>query len=845
MNKGIIIKASIMLGFFAVVLGLAYGCSVVKDNEKTPMLSNPDDVYLTVNDITVTNQDLWDLMKVKDGLNYLTQYTEEEMLKDTITSLTDDEIEEMITLMIYGTLDEYQLQEIKDDPELDEDYQEQFRQSLVVLGFDASNPEDRREFAELATAKRKVTKEYILNANSDDELAVTAEKVESYYTDNYQGNSCVLDVRFSSNDEANLVLKEFNLVPNFEGGLGKYIGSDPIEDVAVDDFTLDNTVLLDEDAAFNEYIKLYNYMNPSDSPIAESIEYADFCANYADEFNHNFEEMGQGRSASEPIMTFRNYIFNILGLGEDDQRYAYQVQSVGNFSVLAFKITENDAPDFEDLTANRVAEIRDEYVDTQINQANITKIINQMKEEIEFELFDPIFKLQYEFNNQTDSSFDNDGSATVVATFGDLEITVDELFDYMAGNIGTYYSIELVKSRYLINSQFYEDTYGDNKDFLENKSDKMVEHRNELRTMKQTFSANGYQQYGFSSEEFTWKEFLVLAFGAENESDVIRDLFVVGSLQPYMVVDTIAYEQAEDFIQDQFDNYFSLNTKHLLLYLDLDKDFTPDDFDEYLENLSEAEHATYNSLKIDFQNLILDRIDAGKSLKEIEAEFQDSLIGDETNEFAKFKAAGFYIMQEDLVPPSSQQQQQQQQQQKTSLNYNNTKAFDEAFVDGLKRIYDDYVAAKNSSAEEMNEYYDDQLTQSSFGLHYLHVSEGDNFDQPMAQFNNEGSYSDGSSNESNIPNKSQVNLYIEIKFAGLTGTNTDEILPDNVYKSLENYYRPLLDAYYSSTGYSIVATEFLLDNNVEYTLNDSENINYLENLLDEFYSINFPEEFIR
>ena len=88
MNKGVIIKVSVLFGFFAIVFGLAYGCSSIKDNDVTPQISNGSANYLTVGDITITNQELWETMKISDGITYLTQYIEEQLLATYISGVT-------------------------------------------------------------------------------------------------------------------------------------------------------------------------------------------------------------------------------------------------------------------------------------------------------------------------------------------------------------------------------------------------------------------------------------------------------------------------------------------------------------------------------------------------------------------------------------------------------------------------------------------------------------------------------------------------------------------------------------------------------------------------------------
>ena len=49
----------------------------------------------------------------------------------------------------------------------------------------------------------------------------------------------------------------------------------------------------------------------------------------------------------------------------------------------------------------------------------------------------PYMQLQYQFDEGV--TFDNDGSSTLIATFGDTEITADDLYEYMELTKGGYY----------------------------------------------------------------------------------------------------------------------------------------------------------------------------------------------------------------------------------------------------------------------------------------------------------------------------------------------------------------------------------------------------------------------
>ena len=834
MNKSILIRGSIIMGIFLVIIGAAVGCSMIEKEDTTPQISNPDDVYLHLDDFDVTKQELWEVMKNVDGLGYLMDYVDEIILKDYIDAITQDEVDEEVLLLTYLTEDEEKIAEIQADDEINQEYIDAFRQNLVIMGYDPDDSGDLREFVELSIAKVKYLEDYVSTANAGSIYEIDAEDVENYYVQTEYNDSCVVEVRFSSANEANLVFDLFNLVPNYNTGFGDYVGADPIEDVSSEDFDEDNTNQLTDDEVFTKYVEMYNYMNPWMPQIPTNISQDDYCADYSDIATYSFSEMVEGKVQGDPNIDYAMYLFDTLDLTKEDIiRYSYNVQSLGNFSIISYKVAEEPRTDFEDLTAHRGAEIMDELAGFFITEANIESVMQEKRDEVGLEIFDPLMKLKYEFDTQI--SYDNTGHDEIIATFGDVEITADDLFDFMEEKVGTFYSIEITKVKWLIQSDEYEAIYGEERDYMNNKSDEMALHRDELRNIKSIFGSDGYASYGFSSNNYTWEEFLFLAFTATSENAVLEQLFVVGEVEPSLIYPTLSYDSAEVYIQDLADNYFSLNVNHVLMYVDFDLDFEPDSFDDMIEDFSVLEAAEFNALKVAFENLILDKYNNdGLTTEEIVDEFEDSLIADPANEWAVFKQYGFNIMGEPLSLDGG------------SLNYVNSAMLDENFKDSLKRIYDTYVRPEN---EDMVEYVDTQLTTTDFGFHLIIATPGTGFVQPTAVFEidteNPDAYSDGAANDSLTPSESQILLYNEIKFAELEGIQADIILPNNVYQAIEEYYLTMFNSYFTQTGYSLVATQYILDNNGEYTTNDAHHIALLEDILDALYSINFPEGYVR
>ncbi|MBN2604792.1 MAG: hypothetical protein JXR62_03065 [Bacilli bacterium] len=831
MNKGNIIRASIVMGIFLVILGAAYGCSLIKSDGKAATVSNGDSIYLTLDDMTITKAELWDTMKRVDGLDYLIDYVDAHILADYIAGITQDEIDKEVLYLTYLTESEDLIAEIQADADLNQDYLDSFDQNLIILGYDPTNPEDIRSFVELSIAKTKMAKEFVAASVDGDKYYISEETYQDSYDKDTYGDVCALEVRFSNATEVKNIFNQFNLVMNFDTGIGAYIGTVPIADVANDEFTTENTTKLNAEEAFSTYVMLYNYMNPWADQLPTDITMEDYCANYADIAVYNYEEMTKDRSTGDPNIALANYLFTTLDeTATDAVRFSYSTQTFSTSLSMAFKVSAEEVTPYADLSAADLAAFKADFIDNYVTDTVVNYILGLKREEAGLEIFDYHLKLKYEYNNGI--TFDNKGSETVVAKLGTLDITADELYSYMEARLGAFYSIELIKEKVLLASDTYEELYGDDYDYLTNKSEEMVAHREELRTMKTYFSSNSYASYGFSSSEYTWEEFLFLAFSAQSEADVIEQLFILGNLQPDLIFPTINYNSFSDYIQKQIDEYFSLDVNHLLIYVDFNKDFEPDSFDDLKAAFTPEELIEYNALKVAYQNLVYSKIDEGLSFTEIVTEYKTGLIDDPENEWAQFKAYGFLIMEENLSSTDS-------------LNAGNTTSYDEAFVASLKRIYDVYTRPENV---DLDEYLDTQLTVSDFGIHLILATPGSGFDQPSAKFElnaaNSEDYTTGYDNEGMVPTAEQVNLYMAIKFAATKEVQTDVILPDSVYKAVDAYVSTIYDAYFTQTGTSIAVTNYMLANSPVYGPASTQQVSNLEDILAVLYAVNFPEEFV-
>ncbi len=838
MNKSILIRGSIIMGLFLAIIGAAVGCSMIQKDDAEPQISNKEDVYLTLTDFDITNQELWEIMRNVDGIDYLMEYMDELVLADYISEITQDEIDNEVILLTYKTDDEEILETIQEDPELEAGFVDAFRQNMIVRGYDPDSADDLRSFTELNIAKKNMAKDYILDAQAGSTYELLEDDIKSYYEFVYFNDACAVTVRFSSPAEASAVFDKFNIVPNYNLGLGEYFGPVDIELVSAGDFNNLNTTQLNDDQVFTKYIELYNYMNPWMPQIPTDITQADYCIDYSDVAINVQKDLIGNSEAGDPNIEYANYLFGTLDLeNQETIPYSYNVQSIGDQSLLVYKVSQEVRTDFEDLTAHKIAELRDELIDLYITDDLITNIMSELYLEEGLEIFDPILKLQYQFNFGVE--YDNDGDSSIIATFGDTDITADDLYTFMEARIGTFYSAEISKVKRIILSDEYEEVYGSSRDYMKNTSDKMKEHRDDLRDMKTIFGSNGYAQYGFSSSTYSWEDFLYLAFGATSENQALELLYAIGTLQPVFIYPSLNYDSVAPYMQEQIDNYYSLRVDHALIFVDFDNDFKPDSFDDLLASLDANELIEYNALKVAFEDLIIDKYTNDEmSLADIVIEYKDGLIDDVDNEWAQFKAYGFQIMSETLSL------QDDQGNPIYTLNYLNSSTLDQNFINSLQRIYNAYTETQNTLRPE---YVDDRLTVTDFGLHFIVAAKGDGFDQPTALLSVEDAegFTDGSQGQTMLPSESQFDIYNEIKFAEIQNAQADGMLPSSVYAALDAYYLSVFNAYFGQTGYSLNTIEYMLSGSLVFGTNSSESILFLEDILEALYSINFPEGFVR
>lgn len=859
MDKKMLLRAGIIIGIFISILGLAYGCSVQQANKvKTPSISNPDDVYATIGGYEITNQILWDEMKGTEGYAYLEQYIDDLTIADYIDLVTDQDVAEEIEYITYQTKDQEVIAEIQADAELNQGFIDVFNNRLLASGFDPLNADDRRTYVETGIAKFNFVKEYLLIAEGEDTLAVSETEVSSYYAQTVYEDACVINIRFNSADEAENVLNHFNLVPDFEGTMALYLPGD-LTEAYVEDLTIDfisaetaedgETVNVEElhyKDVFDYYIKMLNYMNPWEDQIDENIKMANYCNEYADRAVMNFDEMVEGGSVGESLFDLAIYTFTTLDLEKDEPvRFSDSVQAFGQENMLVFKVAQEESVSYTKLTDAEKLAVKETMIDNTISSSIISQVLDALRAEEDLVIVDPDMGLLRQIENSEE--FDNGGSETIVAKYGDMKITADTLFNYMKEKAGMFYAVDIAKRRTLVYSDLYTDLYGSSHNYLKSNNELIKDYFKSLTLYKSQYNGGAYIANGVDPSEVSWSEFLYAAFGADNEPDVVERIFVYPTLIiPYINSSLVNFESALPYITEQYDNYFSIETSHLLIYVDFDNDFVPDDYSDYIAAFTPEELDAYVAIKIEFENILdtkLDEVDM--TFEKIVAEFNDSLLSDDDNVWKNIQAYGFRIETESSL----------------TVNYNTADALDLEFLSDVMELIESYNMTANEAAEYL---YHPSLTTSDFGIHKIKGEKGTAFVTPSAKFEETDAdapeFSVGSENANDLPTKEQYMLYAQIKYAELIGEETELSIPESVALAIDTltYLRDseannIIDKTYyvnsstmASAGLNIALLESLLSNNeVQFAADNAAILVKLEGILASTYFSTFPESYIK
>ena len=803
----------ILIAFLAIFLGVSIiGCG---DDETTteetpneseiPTLSNPDKVFLSTDDYSVTYGELYDEVKINDGLNQLLNLVDTDLISDFISAVTDTEIENRILVLTYGT----------DDPEeiaaftVDETValERAYADSMYLLGYTTEVLEE--DYVRLVVARENYSVNQMVDESSVDEPWYAGpESVAEYFSVNYQYDMNTIKIRFMSESDAKAVLRNFDLVSK-DGALKLYTGEIPLEEVPSSQLDETNTTDLSAAEVLEQFIVLYNYVYgdyrdvvETDATLETLLANEDLTAEYS--------------LLAEANASLSTFVYDSLGTykdfttSENDLLYYtyepvkyYSSSDTSYYMILNLEKTEKpDVTEFEGTKADLVAligqDIYDE-VEQQIIDLNLSAtsfVSNRMaalRGEHDFDIYDYYLGMDYSMT-YSDYEVNEDGHATLVAKYDSVEISADDLFTFAFNINAPLYTVYAIQSKAVF-AEHYEDIYCSGADVceldvLENTSEKMIEHQEAFLSLEEQFNSSFYAGY------YTFDEYLYLAYGVQDYYSMIYDYYVTSTLQPFVIYDEITNNNYDiinylmELSQPYYDNYFSLDVEHVLIYLDRDENGSPDDYNKFYSSL---EDTTDYDIKLgDFEQAIRTYLDDSEnSMTSLVLDFKKAKRTDVT--WGEFKVYGFYLLTENIG----------------ELTYNiSVSTYETPFVDTLIDMYLAYNTEANENAEFL---FATALTETSYGLHLIKAEKGVDFEKPSALFTMtydddlEPNYLEGVVNTTDELTFEQLKIWADYRFTVIATGNgdleeiyglTQPAMPSSLLDAIETYFQDIYDSSY-------------------------------------------------
>jgi len=813
---------SLILGASVVACGGEETTDIVTPNDSLiPEISNPSMTFLENDLYSVTYGDLYEVVKVNDGLNQLLLMVDSDLLADYLTAVTDEEIEERTEKLTYGTNDQEIINNLTDKEKAD--FEKAFVDGMYMLGY-AENPED---YVRIVVARENYSVELMFDEASVDEAWYAGPTaVADYYESQYYYDVNTIKIRFLSEADAKSVMRLFNLVSK-DGELKLYTGTVPIDQVPSTGLNETNTVSLTDDEILAHFIELYNYVYGTyRDTLAEDATLEDLLAN---------EDLIISRDTLTAANTsLDNFVYDTLGsleayLSGDDTKLYYTYAPVKYYSnddtsyymILNLSKTEKvDVEDFEGTEADLVEligqdiydELEQEIVTTNLDTSSfVSARIIELRQAHSFNIYDYYLGIDYQASDN-DFVIDEEGHETILASYDDVEITADQLFTY-AMNVNAPMYIIYASQAKAAKAAHYEDVYCLNDDVCEynvedNDSEKMLEHYDDLASLETQFDASYYASY------YTFDEYLYLAYGVRSEYEMISNYYVVSTLQPLFIYDQIMENQYAileyllELGQPYYDNYFSLNVEHLLIYVDRDEDGAPDDYNDFYAELEDQ--AAYDLMLSSFDTAIRTYLeDEDNDFETLITEYNKASRQDAV--WGTFKLYGFNLITESLG----------------EMTYNNSVGvYEDTFVDSLVTIYQQYLTDEYKNEEYI--FYDG-LIETSYGKHIIRAEQGTAFERPSALFTmtyddeNNAEYLEGMVNLNDALTFEQLHIYADYRFTVVAYGNGDfeaiygltrPDIPNSVETAIKAFYDDLYDALYVVGYMNYIVINQLLDSTI-------------------------------
>jgi hypothetical protein len=471
---------------------------------------------------------------------------------------------------------------------------------------------------------------------------------------------------------------------------------------------------------------------------------------------------------TEVVLTYR------ISFNGETRSGALTIQVLASGNTVEVTPTGDTEVTFETILDD--VEIYDQLtytlIDAQLQSTNaaspISTYLVKLRQTYGFKIYDRFVGVGYTKVDK-DYSYQTRGSKTLLATLSgrpgyedeEIEFSADTFYEYALTKNSALYVMYASQFKELVRTSYFTHLFGTQTDLTKNKSDQMRNIVNYVDSIKQYYPylKQLYESYNLSFPYASFTDYIYSEHnGAKTEYDLIRNS-VVSTLQSYIIMESVddldIVELMYPTIEEYYDNYFSLNVNHLLIYFDFDEDGKPDDYFAYIDSLSDIETDEYETTLASLENEIrLYLGETGNTFTTLKTAYANATREHET--WGTFKQKGFQIMNQSLNTVDSESVSH-------SLTYSGEygvkDTYVQEFVDALIALYADYTLPQNSGLSEMMS----QLVDTVNGSHIILVTKGDDFERPSARFVESDPsnpvYSTGIVNEADKPTLAQIQLY--------------------------------------------------------------------------------------
>lgn len=588
---------------------------------------------------------------------------------------------------------------------------------------------------------------------------------------------------------------------------GNKIPNDSKKDI-MDQTTFDktNTIKATSQQLYSIYVQLYK-----DYKDLLTEAYINEVSRYEDNITYNYDELAASRSDLADKI-FKSLTYNVNEKGAYLASYSSfkGVKDSETPYYLIYKLSSSvkDANPSDEELASVKKEMMNSYLKT---TGFVQMAAAELRAEAGLKLYDEFMGYEYEAIIATNSDSNKHGVAedkyeeyfkvkgyrkfdlaetkavkVLDKTVDAIKVTTDDLYEYAMKYNSAIYVSNAALTNISFNLAQYEAIHGEEDNYLKSKNWKMMSYAETCQYYNYYYEyyKSMYMQYGYNYDQ-SINEFLY-QYGARSFKDLVESLkrstMKTVLLYEYLVGELNSHELSEytkglvnsTMFNKLYDEYYNINVKHVLIYVDYDEDGTPDDFKEFYNSLEDGSvkikdetGATLTTAKFDrylneLQTAIMSSIYQDQSfsssntdaLKAFVKEYNESSRVD--SKYKDYKKAGLALMFEELGEVTNE----------------TASSFVKDFKETLKTISEKLYRV---DGDLVGYTLSDDLTMTEFGYHFIYATKGSKYTKPSFKFNNDNNkYLEGFKNNSDSISQSQIGLFLQ------------EDMYSNIYGSTDN-----------------------------------------------------------